>query len=252
MRGAALYAFALQQGSYGRRWAYAFALRQGSAGRTSSRYERHFAPTGESRVRVIAGTLKGRRLKPPTWDGLRPTSDKLRETLFNILAPRIAGARVLDGYAGTGALGIEALSRGAAQVTFVEQRSARAGADRREPGALRGRRAAILLSARAWPRAIASLGAPLDAVRHHPARSAVRRPAGRRARLRRRGDAARAGRHAWCSSTRAGSRRRTRAGAARSRVAQVTSGDRALAFYELNACRIDCPPRGLSRARSIR
>jgi 16S rRNA (guanine(966)-N(2))-methyltransferase RsmD len=71
-------------------------------------------------VRVIAGTLKGRRLKPPTWEGLRPTSDKLRETLFNILAPRIAGARFLDGYAGTGAVGIEAISRGAASVTFVE------------------------------------------------------------------------------------------------------------------------------------
>jgi 16S rRNA (guanine(966)-N(2))-methyltransferase RsmD len=72
-------------------------------------------------MRVIAGTLKGRRLDAPTWDGLRPTSDKLRETLFNLLAPRIGGARVLDGYAGTGALGIEALSRGASHVTFVEQ-----------------------------------------------------------------------------------------------------------------------------------
>ena len=72
-------------------------------------------------MRVIAGSLKGRRLKAPTWEGLRPTSDKLRETLFNILAPRIAGARVLDGYAGTGALGIEAISRGASAVTFVEQ-----------------------------------------------------------------------------------------------------------------------------------
>jgi 16S rRNA (guanine(966)-N(2))-methyltransferase RsmD len=51
---------------------------------------------------------------------LRPTSDKLRETLFNILEPRIAGARVLDLYAGTGAIGIEAISRGAAWVTFVE------------------------------------------------------------------------------------------------------------------------------------
>lgn len=71
-------------------------------------------------MRVIAGTLKGRRLKAPTWEGLRPTSDKLRETLFNVLTPRIAGARVLDGYAGTGAVGIEALSRGAAAVTFVE------------------------------------------------------------------------------------------------------------------------------------
>src|SRR4029453_12205214 len=72
-------------------------------------------------MRVIAGSLKGRRLKTPEWDGLRPTSDKLRETLFNILAPRIAGARVLDGYAGTGGAGIEALSRGAAHVTFVER-----------------------------------------------------------------------------------------------------------------------------------
>lgn len=70
---------------------------------------------------MIAGRYKGRRLKTPTWDGLRPTSDKLRETLFNILAPRIEGARVLDGFAGTGAVGIEALSRGAAHVTFVEQ-----------------------------------------------------------------------------------------------------------------------------------
>ena len=72
-------------------------------------------------MRVIAGSLKGRRLKTPDWDGLRPTSDKLRETLFNILAPRIAGARVLDAFAGTGALGIEALSRGAVAVTFIEQ-----------------------------------------------------------------------------------------------------------------------------------
>ena len=72
-------------------------------------------------MRVIAGSLKGRQLKAPTWPGLRPTSDKLRETLFNILAPRIAGARVLDGYAGTGAVGIEALSRGAASAVFVDR-----------------------------------------------------------------------------------------------------------------------------------
>jgi 16S rRNA (guanine966-N2)-methyltransferase len=72
-------------------------------------------------VRVIAGQFKGRRLKAPSWDGLRPTSDKLRETVFNILAPRVAGARVLDGYAGTGAMGIEALSRGATHVSFVER-----------------------------------------------------------------------------------------------------------------------------------
>lgn len=71
-------------------------------------------------LRVIAGEFKGRRLAGPSWEGLRPTSDRLRETLFNILAPDIAGARVLDGFAGTGAIGIEALSRGAAAVTFVE------------------------------------------------------------------------------------------------------------------------------------
>jgi 16S rRNA (guanine966-N2)-methyltransferase len=72
-------------------------------------------------VRVIAGSLKGRRLEAPSWEGLRPTSDKLRETLFNVLAARITGAAVLDGYAGTGAVGIEALSRGAASVTFVDE-----------------------------------------------------------------------------------------------------------------------------------
>jgi 16S rRNA (guanine966-N2)-methyltransferase len=72
-------------------------------------------------MRIIAGALKGCRIDAPKWEGLRPTSDKLRETLFNVLAPRIEGAVVLDGYAGTGAVGIEALSRGAAHVTFVER-----------------------------------------------------------------------------------------------------------------------------------
>jgi len=76
-------------------------------------------------MRIIAGEWRGRQLKAPTWEGLRPTSDRLRETLFNVLGPSIRGARVLDGYAGTGAIGIEALSRGAAHVTFVE-RDARA------------------------------------------------------------------------------------------------------------------------------
>jgi len=71
-------------------------------------------------MRVIAGRFRGRRLKTPRWEGVRPTSDKLRETLFNILAPRIEGARLLDGFAGTGAVGIEAISRGAALVTFIE------------------------------------------------------------------------------------------------------------------------------------
>ena len=71
-------------------------------------------------MRVIAGTLKGRRLEAPTWAGLRPTSDKLRETLFNVLGARVEGARVADLGAGTGAVGIEALSRGAAEVVFLD------------------------------------------------------------------------------------------------------------------------------------
>ncbi|MDE3154785.1 MAG: 16S rRNA (guanine(966)-N(2))-methyltransferase RsmD [Acidobacteriota bacterium] len=76
-------------------------------------------------MRIIAGTLKGRQLLGPTWAGLRPTSDRLRETLFNVIRDEVDGRRVLDACAGTGALGIEALSRGAAHVTFVE-RDARA------------------------------------------------------------------------------------------------------------------------------
>lgn len=72
-------------------------------------------------MRVIAGAFKGRRLRSPKWDGLRPTSDRLRETLFDMLGDRVVAARVLDGCAGTGALGLEALSRGATGVTFIER-----------------------------------------------------------------------------------------------------------------------------------
>src|SRR2546430_9374338 len=72
-------------------------------------------------VRIIAGKYRGRKLRSPPSLQTRPTSDRLRETLFNILAPRIEGARFLDLCAGTGAVGIEALSRGAAHVTFVDQ-----------------------------------------------------------------------------------------------------------------------------------
>lgn len=71
-------------------------------------------------MRIIAGAFKGRKLKAPDWAGLRPTSDRLRETLFNVLASRVGGARVFDGYAGTGAIGLEALSRGAAHVVAVD------------------------------------------------------------------------------------------------------------------------------------
>jgi 16S rRNA (guanine(966)-N(2))-methyltransferase RsmD len=72
-------------------------------------------------MRIIAGTYRSRRLEaPPGWK-TRPSSDRLRETLFNVLAPRIEGVAFLDLYAGSGAVGLEALSRGAAQVTFVER-----------------------------------------------------------------------------------------------------------------------------------
>ena len=72
-------------------------------------------------MRVIAGKYRGRKLKSPPSLQTRPTSDRLRETLFNILTPRIEGARFLDLCAGSGAVGIEALSRGAAHVTFVDR-----------------------------------------------------------------------------------------------------------------------------------
>src|SRR3982074_1936736 len=72
-------------------------------------------------MRIIAGKYRGRRLKSPPSLETRPTSDRLRETLFNILAPRIKGAWFLDLCAGSGAVGIEALSRGAAHATFVDQ-----------------------------------------------------------------------------------------------------------------------------------
>jgi 16S rRNA (guanine(966)-N(2))-methyltransferase RsmD len=72
-------------------------------------------------MRVIAGTFRSRTLQAPAGLATRPTSDRLRETLFNVLAPRMEGARFLDLYAGSGAVGIEALSRGAAEVVFVER-----------------------------------------------------------------------------------------------------------------------------------
>jgi len=71
-------------------------------------------------MRVIAGSHRGRRLSGPQGTALRPTSDKVREAIFSILGTQVPGGRFLDLYAGTGAVGIEALSRGASTVTFVE------------------------------------------------------------------------------------------------------------------------------------
>jgi 16S rRNA (guanine966-N2)-methyltransferase len=80
------------------------------------------AAGAHSRVlRIIAGRHRGRRLRFPAGIDIRPTPDRVRETLFNWLQPRMEQARVLDLFAGSGALGLEALSRGAARVTFVEK-----------------------------------------------------------------------------------------------------------------------------------
>src|ERR1700730_9377207 len=73
------------------------------------------------KMRIIAGKYRGRKLKSPPSLQTRPTSDRLRETLFNILAPKIEGVRFLDLCSGSGAVGIEAISRGAANVTFVDR-----------------------------------------------------------------------------------------------------------------------------------
>jgi 16S rRNA (guanine(966)-N(2))-methyltransferase RsmD len=92
-------------------------------------------------VRIIAGELKGRRLTTPRGDRTRPTADQVRLALMDTLAPRLPEARVLDLFAGAGGVGLEALSRGAAEATFVEQ-------DARAVGALRDNVAALGVAAR--------------------------------------------------------------------------------------------------------
>jgi 16S rRNA (guanine966-N2)-methyltransferase len=72
-------------------------------------------------IRIIGGSLRGRRFRFADVPDIRPTPDRVRETLFNWLGPRVHGARCLDLFAGSGALGLEALSRGAASAVFVEQ-----------------------------------------------------------------------------------------------------------------------------------
>ena len=93
-------------------------------------------------MRVIAGILKGRRLQTPGGMETRPTSDRVREALFSILGDRVHDARVLDLFAGSGALGIEALSRGAAEATFIDNAHAATDAIRRN---LEGIQSAVIL-----------------------------------------------------------------------------------------------------------
>src|SRR5689334_16686715 len=87
-------------------------------------------------MRVIAGEFRSRKLKSIPGDATRPTPDRLRESLFNILQERIRGATFVDAYAGTGAVGIEALSRGASHAYFLEYGRAALEAIRENLGAL--------------------------------------------------------------------------------------------------------------------
>ncbi len=94
---------------------------------------------------MIAGEFRSRKLKSVPGDAVRPTPDRLRESLFNILEPRIGGARFIDAYAGSGAVGIEALSRGARHACFIENNSQALAVIRENVEALgAGHRATIL------------------------------------------------------------------------------------------------------------
>jgi 16S rRNA (guanine966-N2)-methyltransferase len=101
--------------------------REPGAAHAATTAARHERGRNTRRLRIIGGEWRGRRFRFPALD-IRPTPDRVRETLFNWLQHRIAGARCLDLYAGSGALGLEALSRGAAEVIFVEQQRAAATA----------------------------------------------------------------------------------------------------------------------------
>lgn len=108
-------------------------MARGAAGKRSTA-----GSSGGSRIlRIIAGKWRGRKLQFPDVEGIRPTPDRVRETLFNWLAPHIYEARCLDLFAGSGAVGLEALSRGAREVVMVE-REARAVSYLRDTGRLLG------------------------------------------------------------------------------------------------------------------
>ena len=131
-------------------------------------------------LRIIGGSWRGRKLRFPPSAGLRPTPDRVRETLFNWLSAQTAGARCLDLFAGSGALGLEALSRGAAHVTFVENDAAAARELRArltEWGAqdarVEQRDALTFLAGPATPFDIAFLDPPFDAQLLAPAARAL-------------------------------------------------------------------------------
>lgn len=102
------------------------------------------AKSPPGRLRIVSGIWRSRLLGIADVPGLRPTSERIRETLFNWLAPRIQGARCLDLFAGTGALGLEALSRGAASCVFVESSDRAVRMLRQNVAALEVRGASVL------------------------------------------------------------------------------------------------------------
>lgn len=117
-------------------------------------------------MRVIAGDARGQRLKAPKGSSIRPTADRVKESLFNILRNELAGARVLDLFAGTGSLAIEALSRGAAEALLVDSSAASAKLIRdnlRRLGLTRNARV-ITAPVRRALNSIASQGRPFDII----------------------------------------------------------------------------------------
>ncbi|MBI2381331.1 MAG: 16S rRNA (guanine(966)-N(2))-methyltransferase RsmD [Gammaproteobacteria bacterium] len=126
--------------------------REGRGGKTApSREGGKAAPAhgGRNELRIIAGEHRGRRLKFPDGEGLRPTPDRVRETVFNWLAAWVPGAHALDLFAGSGALGFEALSRGAESVTWVELNPAAAAQIEANVQLLRGQERGRVLKASA-------------------------------------------------------------------------------------------------------
>ncbi len=118
--------------------------------------------SASGRIRIIGGQLRNSRLNVPELPGLRPTPERVRETLFNWLAPVIDGARVLDLCAGTGALGIEALSRGAGATQFVESHALAARALKDNLARLKVSTADVAASpAQVW---LGNTGTPFDLV----------------------------------------------------------------------------------------
>lgn len=126
-------------------------------------------------MRIIAGRFRSRKLKPVPGDKVRPTPDRLREALFNVLQTRIEGTVFLDAYAGTGAVGIEALSRGASRIILIEKRSDAMTVLRENLAALQitteatVMRGAATVLVRNYPCDIAFIDPPYELITEYPA-----------------------------------------------------------------------------------